>query len=156
MKINTFLSICLEEISALVFDFGTNISKVGYGGEDAPRQVFSSLVGSIHDPSEMDTDVAAGVKKPCIIGESELFRPREGLTLTNPFVDGMVSDWDNFEKLWEYTYEKALRVASTDHPVMFVDPSWDTKANREKLCELAFEKFGVPGFYLGRSAVLSA
>ena len=103
----------------------------------------------------MDTDGVAA-KRPSIMGESELFRPREGLTLKSPFEDGLVSDWDSFERLWEYSYEKALRVASTDHPVMFVDPSWDTKANREKLCELAFEKFGVPGFYLGRSAVLSA
>lgn len=103
----------------------------------------------------MDTDDKSH-SKPCIMGDENLFRPREGLELKSPFEDGLVSDWEAFEKLWEHAYEKCLKSVSTEHPVMFVDPSWDTKANREKLCELAFEKFGVPGFYLGRSAVLSA
>ncbi|KAJ3306117.1 Actin-like 6A [Kappamyces sp. JEL0829] len=145
-----------EEISALVFDFGTHSSKVGFGGEDGPRQVFPSQIGTVHDASQMDLDASTTSRASVIMGESELFRPREGLQLKSPFEDGLVSDWDAFERLWEYSYEKALRVQPTQHPVMFSDPSWDTKANREKLCELAFEKFGVPGFYLGRSAVLSS
>ncbi|KAJ3373237.1 Actin-like 6A [Kappamyces sp. JEL0680] len=120
------------------------------------KGVFPSQIGTVHDASQMDLDSSTTSRASVIMGESELFRPREGLQLKSPFEDGLVSDWDAFERLWEYSYEKALRVQPTQHPVMFSDPSWDTKANREKLCELAFEKFGVPGFYLGRSAVLSS
>lgn len=145
----------------LVFDFGSSLSKVGFSGEDTPSHLFPSVIGSILDSSAMDTDS----HKPSIMGESQLYNPRAGLELTSPFdAEGLVSDWDAFERLWEHSYDKvsfpfkieALRVQSADHPVMFIDPSWDNKANREKLCELAFEKFGVSGFYLGRSAVLSA
>lgn len=133
-----------EETTALVFDFGSSTSKVGYGGEDGPRSVFPSFVGNDQNDNKM-------------VGESALYRPRPGVDIKSPFdSDSLVEDWDSFEQLWDFTYTKALRAQPKDHPIMFVDPSWDVKANREKLCELAFEKFGVPGFYLGRSAVLSA
>ena len=142
-----------EEVSALVFDFGSSISKVGFAGDDAPSKLIPSFVGSFHDSSQMDLDT----KKPVVMGENNFYLPKQGLELSSPFGgDGLISNWEEFENLWEFTYEKALRVQSSEHPVMFIDPSWDSKANREKLCELAFEKFGVPGFYLGRSAVLSA
>ncbi|KAJ3314868.1 Actin-like 6A [Boothiomyces sp. JEL0838] len=139
-----------DEVSALVFDFGSCTSKVGYAGEDTPRAVFPSVVGKFNDPNAMDTD------KKVFIGETEIYRPKRGLEIVSPFHDGAIQNWEVYEQLWEYTYQKLLKTQSSEHPVMFADPSWDTKENREKLCELAFEKFNVPGFYLGRSAVLSS
>jgi actin-related protein len=138
-----------DEVTGLVFDFGTRFSKIGYAGEESPRHVFPSSVGTFETAMDLD-------QKQNIIGTTEVLRPQTDLKFTNPFEDGLVKDWDVFEQLWQYSYDKALRCVSTDHPVIFSDPAWDTKQNREKLCELAFEKFGVPGFYLGRSAVLSA
>jgi actin-related protein len=100
---------------------------------------------------QMSTD-----QKPNYILGSKLYHPTPNLEIISPFEDGLVSNWDAFEQLWDYSYKKALHVVSKEHPIMFCDPCWDTKENREKLCELAFEKFDAPGFYLGRSAVLSA
>jgi actin-related protein len=90
------------------------------------------------------------------IGSVNLHQPIPGLEINSPFENGLIKNWELFEQLWEYSYNTALRAVSSEHPVLFADPSWDGKQNREKLCELAFEKFDVPGFYLGRSAVLSA
>lgn len=103
----------------------------------------------------MNDQMSTDQKTNYILG-SQLYHPTPHLEITSPFEDGLVSNWDAFEQLWDYSFRKALQVASNEHPIMFCDPSWDTKENREKLCELAFEKFDVPGFYLGRSAVLSA
>ena len=125
-----------------MFDFGSCTTKVGYAGEEIPKHVFPSFVGTENDKKH--------------IGSSDIYTLKPGMEILSPFEDGLISDWDLFESLWEHSYKNALRADSSEHPVMFSDPSWDTKANREKLCEMAFEKFDVPGFYLGRSAVLSA
>jgi actin-related protein len=132
-----------EEVSALVMDFGSSLSKIGYAGEDTPKYVFPSHVGALPNSAPL-------------IGDTKLYKPARGLEIESAFENGLISNWDRFEQLWEYAYKTALNVQSKEHPVVFADPSWDTKQNREKLCELAFEKFDIPGFYLGRSAVLSA
>jgi actin-related protein len=136
-------------VNALVFDFGSKLTKIGYAGEDLPKHVFPSSLG--YHSTDMQTD-----QKQPFIGSTEMYHPTPGLEIISPFQDGLIENWDVFEQLWEYSYTKALRTVSSEHPVLFCDPSWDPKENREKLCELAFEKFGVPGFYLGRSAVMSA
>jgi actin-related protein len=131
-----------------VFDFGSSLTKVGYAGEDLPKHVFPSVLGYTND--SMQTD-----RKPFTTSTS-LFHPTPGLDIVSPFEDGLISNWEVFEQLWEQSYTHYLRTTPSEHPVLFCDPSWDIKENREKLCELAFEKFNVPGFYLGRSAVLSS
>ncbi|KAI8897686.1 actin family, partial [Globomyces pollinis-pini] len=137
-----------EEVNALVFDFGSSLSKVGYAGEDSPKTVLPSYVGQVNDPSNTKTKV---------LGINQIYKSRQNMEIISPFDhDGLVNNWEVFENLWDYTYSDILRVESKDHPLMFANRSWDTKANREKLCELAFEKYDTPGFYLGRSAVLSA
>jgi len=68
-----------------------------------------------------------------------------------------------------------LRCESSTHPILMSEPvvriitinyllTWlnlcsiqsNTKAKREKLCELFFEKYIAPGFYLSKNAVLSS
>ncbi|KAJ2997928.1 hypothetical protein HDV02_005023 [Globomyces sp. JEL0801] len=138
----------LKKAYALVFDFGSSLSKVGYAGEDSPKTVLPSYVGQVNDPSNTKTKV---------LGINQIYKSRQNMEIISPFDhDGLVNNWEAFENLWDYTYSDVLRVESKDHPLMFANRSWDTKANREKLCELAFEKYDTPGFYLGRSAVLSA
>lgn len=39
---------------------------------------------------------------------------------------------------------------------MMVEPATNTKEVREKMAEIAFEKYNVPAFYLGKSPVLSS
>ena len=34
-----------EEISSIVIDLGSGMTKAGFGGDDAPRAVFPSIVG---------------------------------------------------------------------------------------------------------------
>jgi len=54
-----------DEVGALVLDLGTQFSKAGYAGEDTPKAVFHTAVGSIYtDDLAMDVDLtehASGV-----------------------------------------------------------------------------------------------
>ena len=66
-----------------------------------------------------------------------------------------VANWDSLERIWEHSY-KIMDVKSNEHPLLFTESTWNEPANREKLAEIAFEKFNCPGFYLGNHAVLAA
>lgn len=70
--------------------------------------------------------------------------------------DGMIDNWDLFEKVLDYTYAKVIQSESEYHPVLFSEASWNVRNNREKLTELMFEKYNVPAFFLVKNAVLAA
>ncbi|KND04519.1 uncharacterized protein SPPG_00248 [Spizellomyces punctatus DAOM BR117] len=175
-----------DEVSALVFDIGSSTSKVGYAGEDTPKAVYPSWVGIPGDGGveAMDVDEPAGEdsggligengdvemtdangetrktvskrRKPKrYVGETEIYCWRENMELKNPLKEGVVEDWDVYETLWDHAFSR-LRVESSEHPLLLSEPSWNPRESREKLIELAFEKYDVPCFYLARSAVLSA
>jgi actin-related protein len=68
----------------------------------------------------------------------------------------IVEDWDALEAIFEYSYKDRLRLDSSEHPLLFTEPAWNPKETREKLIELAFEKFNVPAFYLAKGPALAA
>jgi len=70
--------------------------------------------------------------------------------------DSMVEDWDMFEKLLDYTYDKCLQTDSKYHPVLFSETPFNTNFKREQLAELMFEKYNVPAIFIGKNAVLAA
>ncbi|KAI8907383.1 actin family [Gorgonomyces haynaldii] len=131
-----------DQTTGIVFDIGSSLTKVGFAGEDQPRGVYSSHVGHF----DMDDKRVFG---------DDTYKPQPGMDLTSPVKDGLVYNWDLFENLWQYSFNY-LGANPQEHPMMFCEASWNPKEDREKLCELAFEKFDMPGLYLGRSAVLSA
>ena len=67
-----------------------------------------------------------------------------------------MSDWDAVEQIWNTTFRDMLRVNPTEHPLLCTEPAWNTVENREKMMELAFEKFEFPAFYLAKDAVMTA
>lgn len=70
--------------------------------------------------------------------------------------DGMIDDWDLFEKILDYSYSKCLQTDSQYHPVLFTESPLNIRAKREKLVELMFEKYNVPATFLGKNAILAA
>ena len=77
------------------------------------------------------------------------------LQLEYPIEHGIVTDWDDMEKLWFHTYYNELHVAPEDHPVMLTEAPLNPKRNRETMMEIMFEKFDHPAFYIAIQAVLS-
>ena len=70
--------------------------------------------------------------------------------------DGMIADWDIFEQVMDYSYKKIIQSQSELHPVLFSEAPWNKKDRREQLCEIMFEKYNVPAFFLVKNAVLAA
>ncbi|KAJ2461217.1 NuA4 histone acetyltransferase subunit [Coemansia sp. RSA 2424] len=163
-----------DEVNALVLDVGSTWTRAGFAGEDLPRALFPSQVGYIESEKSEESEEAAAAdvemgddssaaEKPrkrtqraYFVGDTESSTWRSGMEIGGPLTDGLVSDWDAYEKIWEYAFKTRQHVRTSEHPVLVSEAAWSTSAQRAKLAELAFERFDAPAFYVCKTPVLSA
>ncbi|XP_038060660.1 actin-85C-like [Patiria miniata] len=142
-----------EEFTSVVIDSGSGIFKAGFGGELAPEAVFPTVVGrplysdssQAEDAKQQDTD--------CFIGD-QAQQKREILSLRYPIERGIITDWDEMEKIWHHTFANELCVAPEDYDVLLSEPCLGPKANKEKMTQVMFESFNVRAMNVATQAVL--
>jgi len=137
---------------AIVLDNGTGISKNGYAGEDQPRSVFPTMIGTPKYHNILSE--YKHFTREYYIGE-EAAELSGVMKLNFPIEHGIVDDWTSMEKIWHYTFYTDLRIDPSEHPVLLTEAPLNPRSNRERMGEIMFETFNVPALYVATQAVLS-
>lgn len=134
----------------VVIDNGSGTIRAGYAGEDLPKCYFPSFVGR---PKHTRV-LAGGLEGDTFIGNraQEL---RGLLKIRYPLEHGIVTDWEDMERIWSHIYTEELKTLSEEHPVLLTEAPLNPKTNRDTAAQILFETFNVPALYTSIQAVLS-
>lgn len=140
-----------RESPALILDNGSGFCKAGFAGESTPRAIFPAVVGWPKAPGTqagMELSTRRGM-----VGDEAQARERV-LNLKRPLEHGVVTSWEDMERVWRHAYAE-LGATASEHPVLVTEAPLNPKANREQMVQLLFEDFGAPAVHVAVSGVVA-
>ncbi|XP_019367203.1 PREDICTED: actin-85C-like [Gavialis gangeticus] len=138
------------ESPAVILDNGSGLCKAGLSGEQTPRSVIASVVGY---PKSKTIMIGAGQKDYYVGKEAQA--KRGILSFKYPMEHGIVTSWDDMQKIWKYVYKYELRMKASERPVLLTEAPLNTLPNREKMTEIMFEGFRVPAMFVALQALMA-
>jgi len=105
-------------------DIGASSVRVGFSGDNYPREIFSSHIGKYCEPNAMYFQSILGP-------------------------DGTIVDYDDYQKLVEYSLSNLFPYKSENHkhfPLVVTEYPLIPKEQKKKLGEIYFEYFGVSSY----------
>ncbi|KAH7101113.1 beta-actin [Auriculariales sp. MPI-PUGE-AT-0066] len=136
-------------VPAIVIDSGSVTCKVGFAGDDAPCAVFPSVVGHLQTPFSSENNASK-----FLVGDQALSK-RAFVSIQNPIHNGVITNWDDMERIWDHAFQNELQVSPKDFPILLSEPPLNPKKNRERTIQTMFETFNTPSSFLAVGAVLS-
>ncbi|KAF9241369.1 actin-related protein [Melanogaster broomeanus] len=134
----------------VVIDNGSGTVKAGFAGQDHPKCFFPSFVGR---PKHVRV-MAGALEGDVFIGRrAQEFRGL--LKIKYPMEHGIVTDWDDMERIWSWIYAEELGTLSEEHPVLLTEAPLNPRSNRDVAAQIFFDTFNVPALFLSVQAVLS-
>ena len=140
----------VESKPNIVIDNGTDCCKAGFSAEEGPRTVFPSYVGY----PKYFSDIIGRDKTEYFVGDDAEAK-RCVLDLTCPIKRGEIINFEDMEKIWGHVFNNELRENPNEYNVMLTEVPLNPKENREKMTQIMFETFNVPGLYISLQPSLS-
>mmetsp|Transcript_23379 Transcript_23379/g.43513 ORF Transcript_23379/g.43513 Transcript_23379/m.43513 type:complete len:385 (+) Transcript_23379:87-1241(+) len=136
----------------VVIDNGSGAIKAGFAGLDAPNVVFPSLVGR---PRHKRVLLQSKLEEDHFMGKTAN-EHRGVLSLEYPMEHGVVTNWEDMERVWRHIYApENLGISSEDHPVLLTEAPLNPTTHREKAAEVFFETLNAPALFVSPQATLS-
>ena len=109
----------------VVLDNGTATLRAGFAGSDTPQCIIPAFVGRPKHPRVL----AGALEGDLFIGNraSEL---RGLLKLNFPMEHGVVTDWEDMERIWQWVWAEELKTLSEEHPVLLTEAPLNPRGNR--------------------------
>ena len=73
--------------------------------------------------------------KDYFVGD-EAQNKREMLSLSYPIERGIVTNWDDMEKIWNHVFYNELCISLDERPVLMSEAALSPKAHREKMTQV--------------------
>ncbi|XP_048387056.1 uncharacterized protein LOC125452541 [Stegostoma tigrinum] len=134
----------------VVLDTGSGLMKAGFANQDLPTTIFPTVIGR----PKYERVCNGRNQKDVYIGH-DAQHMRGVLSLHYPLEHGIVTNWDEIEKIWHHTFYHQLRIEPEDHPIFLTEAAMNPHRNRERMVEIMFEVFNVPFSYVAMQAVLA-
>ncbi len=129
------------DLTPIVVDNGSGITKVGYAGDSSPRTAFPTILGK-------------GLRQDSYVG-SDAQNSRDVQSIRYPIKRGIITNFDDMEKIWRHTFDNDLHASCWECSILLSEPVHNPKADREKILTIMFETFGFPSVSLTPAPALS-
>ena len=77
------------------------------------------------------------------------------ISLTLQMENGIVKKWDDMQYLWDFTFHEKLKIDTTGRKILLTEPPMNPLKNRERMCEVMFDRYNFGGVYVAIQAVLA-
>eukprot|EP01083_Nonionella_stella_P189411 700341_1 len=123
--------------------------QLGFAGDDAPRSVFPPIIGRPRHERVM-----CGIPSPSYIGDAA-FAHKSILDITCPIHRGIVTNFDDMERIWSHSFYHELRIEPSERSCLLSERVHNPLINTERTMQCMFEKLNVTGFRMEYQTVLS-
>ncbi|XP_069488733.1 actin-1-like [Ambystoma mexicanum] len=136
------------ESPTVVIDNGSGFCRSGFAGSDQPKSIIKTIAA---------IPILQGKKQDnlCLLSDSYSSTMGMAIDKRRPISHGIITDWEAMEILWNHIFVCKLKVFPEDQPVLMTDSPSSPSTNREKMAEVLFEAFAVPGLQIANTALLT-
>ncbi|KAM9958632.1 hypothetical protein ACTFIW_012221 [Dictyostelium discoideum] len=136
----------------IIIDVGTKNIRIGYGAEEKPNETLLNLIGI---PT---TIKMIGVERKNYYAGSDINfinKRNHRLSLTCPMKRGIVSNWEDMERIYSRLLYYEFKVAPEESDILLTEPPLTSKNDHNKLIEIMFETFCAQSVSLLDQSMLS-
>jgi actin-related protein len=112
-------------LDASTYIYGVPIQYVG--------SIAKSSVGSSDGQAQAGSS-SSDKKIPEIVRELhfDISTFRNDMAIENAFTDGIITDWEIFERTWDYSYAQYLKVGMRETPILMAEKSYNPPSVRQR------------------------